>query len=71
MGLNSQRWSAPNCLSYSLGCLDLHLGGLVLSLPLEVPRHAVHLATGPSEEHAGQLPVLLLGCHAEVVTSQQ
>ena len=51
-------------------CLDLHIGGPVLIVPLEVPRRALHLAPGPSEEHAGKLLGLLLGCHAEVGTSQ-
>ena len=64
-----ERWSAPNCLCYCLECLDLHLGGLVLALPLEVRHRAVLLAPG-SEEHAGQLLGFLLGCHAEVGSSQ-
>ena len=51
-------------------CLDLHIGGLVLIVPLEVPCRDVHLAPGPSEEHAGKLLGLLLGCHPEVGTSQ-
>ena len=43
--------------------------GLDVSLPYQVPCHAVHLAACPSVGDVQSLLGLVLGCHAEVGTS--
>ena len=51
-------------------CLVGEPKGPVVPLPRNRPRHAVHLAAGPSVGDVQSLLGLVLGCHAEVSTSQ-